>query len=150
MSYPVAHTAMADRANAFQKSFNLQFNDIELLNVALRAPGVVDREGNRGLALIGDSALKLALRIVGLERGLSRGDFSPTVDKICSNENLAQRGTALRIDQFIWCNPAQKSVGPGLMATTMQAIIGAYFKDQGKDFAAVLRVLAVLGLDWTD
>jgi ribonuclease-3 len=32
----------------------------------------------------------------------------------------------------------------------MKAIVGAYFLDQELDFAALLRILAALGLSWPD
>jgi ribonuclease-3 len=36
------------------------------------------------------------------------------------------------------------------MATTMEAIVGAYFEDQARDFAALQRVVAALGLSWPE
>lgn len=77
--------------------------------------------------------------------------ISTVVSEIAGNRNLAQRGFALTVDQYILNNPSQGTfVAPKLMATTMEAIVGAYFLDQEFDFAALPRVLAVLDLSWPD
>lgn len=59
---------MDDRARAFEKRFNLRFNNITLLTEALTAPGVYSPEGNRGHGFFGDTALQLALQREGRER----------------------------------------------------------------------------------
>lgn len=63
-----------------------------------------------------------------------------------TNTNLAQIGFAKAIDKFIHLNPSlQGVVGKKLMATTMEAILGAVYLDS-RDIAAVLRVVVRLGL----
>ncbi|KAL4938071.1 hypothetical protein BDV06DRAFT_215410 [Aspergillus oleicola] len=143
---------MADRAAAFQTHFNLPFNDPTSLIQALTFPGAIGAfttDGNRTLAHIGDSGLDLVLRVEGYERGLSRGQTDPLIDKIVSNRNLAKRGFALGIGTYIRNNPSQGSkISEKTMATTMEAIVGAYFEDQGMRFDALKRVVVVLGLGW--
>ncbi|BCS27058.1 uncharacterized protein APUU_60106A [Aspergillus puulaauensis] len=142
---------MNDRARAFENRFNLRFNNITLLTEALTAPGVYSPEGNKGHGLFGDTALQLALQREGRERQQRVERISNVVSAIANNDNLAQRGFALSIDQYTCVNPSQGTyVAPGFMATTMEAIIGAYFLDQECDFAALLRVLAILGLSWPE
>lgn len=170
-------TTMEARAHALEELLGLRFNNIRLLIEALIAPGVYSPEGNRGHGLFGDTALQLALQREGRKReqrvGMHQSINQPShssplmsntniylyileristvVSKIASNENLIQRALALTVDQYILNNPSQGTfVPPKLIATTMEAIVGAYFLDQELDFAALLRVLAALGLSWPD
>ncbi|KAL4963060.1 ribonuclease III domain-containing protein [Aspergillus stella-maris] len=143
---------MADRATAFQIHFNLFFNDPTILIQALTAPGalgVTTTDGNKALAHVGDSLLDLILRDEGYSRGLTRGQIELVIDKIVSNKNLAKRGVALGIDGYIRNNPSQgTTISVKTMATTMEAIVGAYFRDQGRKFESLERVVRVLGLGW--
>ncbi|OJJ05804.1 hypothetical protein ASPVEDRAFT_87139 [Aspergillus versicolor CBS 583.65] len=142
---------MEARAHALEELLGLRFNNIRLLIEALIAPGVYSPEGNRGHGLFGDTAIQLALQREGRKREQRVERISTVVSKIASNENLIQRALALTVDQYILNNPSQGTfVPPKLIATTMEAIVGAYFLDQELDFAALLRVLAALGLSWPD
>ncbi|KAL2867268.1 ribonuclease III domain-containing protein [Aspergillus lucknowensis] len=149
-----ARTTTNNLALAFQTNFDLRFNDETLLLQALTAPGALGAtsiDGNKGLAHIGDSALELYLRDEGFERGLTRNGIKVILDEIVSNKALAKRGVALGLDGYIQNNPSQgRVVSEGTMANTMEAIIGAYFKDQGMDFQALRRVIMVLGLGWPE
>ncbi|KAL4973078.1 ribonuclease III domain-containing protein [Aspergillus desertorum] len=134
-----------------QNHFNLPFSDPTLLLGALLAAGVKTREGNKSLGLIGDTALQLYLQVKGRERGMSLERISLTISRVAGNKNLAQRGFELGIDKYIYNNPSQGSyISDKLMATTMEAIVGAYFEDQGKEFEALERVVGVLGLGWPE
>ncbi|KAL4923583.1 ribonuclease III domain-containing protein [Aspergillus undulatus] len=149
-----ARTTATNLALSFQNHFNLPFNDETLLLQALTAPGALGAtsiDGNKGLAHIGDSALELLLRDEGFERGFSRGEIKVIVDEIVSNKSLAKRGVALGLNRYIRNNPSQGHVvSEGTMANTMEAVVGAYFKDQGMDFQALRRVVEVLGLGWPE
>ena len=64
-----------------------------------------------------------------------------------SNYRLAQIGFARGIDSFILLNPSLRGTVPtSLMATTMEAILGAVYLDSQKNIAPVLRVVIRLGL----
>jgi ribonuclease III len=64
-----------------------------------------------------------------------------------SNYRLAQIGFARGIDSFILLNPSLRGTVPkSLMATTMEAILGAVYLDSQKNIASVLRVVIRLGL----
>jgi ribonuclease-3 len=67
---------------------------------------------------------------------------------VASNENLFNRGVAVGLDPFIVKNPGQWGImaGKNVMATTMEAIIGAVYYDSNKNVHDYERVMAVLGL----
>ncbi|KAL4989589.1 ribonuclease III domain-containing protein [Aspergillus falconensis] len=135
----------------FQNDFNLPFTNPTLLAGAFRAPGVTTREGNKSLGLLGDTALQLYLQVKGRERGMSLERISLTTSLVAGNRNLAQRGFDLGIYKYICNNPSQGTfISDKLMATTMEAIVGAYFEDQGRDFEALGRVVGALGLGWPE
>jgi ribonuclease-3 len=76
-----------------------------------------------------------------------KGRTTQLHDTWAANENLWQIGFAKRLDTFIHLNPSSRGVVQDrLMATTMEAILGAVYLDGQKDIAAVLRVVLYLGL----
>lgn len=76
-----------------------------------------------------------------------KGRTTQLHDTWAANENLWRIGFAKNLDIFIHLNPSSGGVVQDrLMATTMEAILGAVYLDSGKDIAAVLRVVINLGL----
>lgn len=70
-----------------------------------------------------------------------------TVGTKGGNANLASEGRAHGIDAFINKNPSQGSqISPGLMAQTVEAILGAVWLDS-KSLAAVGAVMQALNLE---
>lgn len=59
-----------------------------------------------------------------------------------TNENLAKIGFSLGMDTYIQLNPSAQGIVPErLMATTMEAIIGAVYLDRNRDIMAVRRLI---------
>ncbi|KAL4798328.1 ribonuclease III domain-containing protein [Aspergillus venezuelensis] len=145
-------TTMAERAAAFQVTFGLKFNGPDFLIQALTAPGALGAtttDGNKALAHIGDSGLDLVLRVEGYKRGLTLDQIGPMTAAIVCNKNLAKRGFALGLERYIRNNPSQGNmISERTMASTVEAIVGAYFLDQGMCIEALGRVVRVLGLGW--
>ncbi|KAL4776650.1 ribonuclease III domain-containing protein [Aspergillus nidulans var. acristatus] len=140
-----------DGALRLQYHFDLPFVNPTLLTGALLAPGVTSREGNKAFGLLGGTALQLYLQVEGLKREMSLEQISQAMSQVAGKRNLAQRGFDLGIDKWIRNNPSQGSyISDKLMATTMEAIVGAYFEDQGRTFAALERIVSVLGLGWPE
>ncbi|KAL4998460.1 ribonuclease III domain-containing protein [Aspergillus recurvatus] len=134
-----------------QEYFDLAFINPTLLAGALAAPGAITREGNKSLGLLGGTALQLYLQVQGRERDMSLERISQTISQVAANKNLAQRGFDLGINKYILNNPSQGSyISAKLMATTMEAIVGAYFEDQMREFEALERIVGVLGLGWPE
>lgn len=71
---------------------------------------------------------------------------------MASNGNLYEKGIALGLDPYIVKNPSQRNQVAGrlVMATTMEAILGAVYYDSNKNLGACERVMAVLGLSWPE
>ncbi|KAL3465721.1 ribonuclease III domain-containing protein, partial [Aspergillus heterothallicus] len=139
----------SQRFSAFLTQFSLDPPDPNRMMGSLRAAGVLDRDGNKKLALIGDSVLRTHIQIKGYERGMTRGEIDGMVKHLACNAHLAQRGFAARLERYIWNNPSQGTqISEGLMATTVEAIIGAVYLDNGKDLAAIESIITAFGLNW--
>lgn len=67
------------------------------------------------------------------------------------NARLSGRGSHHALDRYIQRNPSQGTfVSHKLMASTVQAIIGAVYVDSDYDNVAVRRVMETLGLFWPE
>jgi len=64
-------------------------------------------------------------------------------NEILGNDGLADRGYALGVVQCIFVADGTYRKSPKMIATTLEAIIGAVFQDGGDD--AVMRVMKHLG-----
>jgi len=64
-------------------------------------------------------------------------------NEILGNDGLAARGDALGVDQCIFVADGTYRKSPKMLATTLEAIVGAVFQDGGDD--AVMRVIEHLG-----
>ncbi|KAJ5126326.1 uncharacterized protein N7443_009370 [Penicillium atrosanguineum] len=102
-------------------------------------------QGNKRLALIGDATLRLVLYECGYEDEASIRDMRNAQNTRATNENLAQIGFSLGLDVYIQLNPSAQGIIPGrLMATTMEAIIGAVYLDSNKDIMVIRRLIVNL------
>ncbi|PYI36385.1 ribonuclease III [Aspergillus indologenus CBS 114.80] len=136
---------------SIQSRLGVTFDKPSLIHEAFMAAGAVNRDGNKDLALIGDSALQLFLQTQGRTRNASRERINQVVSRIAGNANLAQRGFELGLDQYIVKNPSQGNyVADKLMATTVEAIVGAVFLETNWDQEALQRAVNALGLAWPD
>ncbi|KAJ5337364.1 uncharacterized protein N7506_005386 [Penicillium brevicompactum] len=159
----------AERIHAVEVIINYEFHDKYLLVKALEAAGAtMAGQGNKRLALIGDAALRLVLYEFGYEDEASiretpqyiliyfvipcpnvdenvnemKGDMTNAQNTRATNENLAKIGFSLGIDAYIQLNPSAQGVVPErLMATTIEAIIGAVYLDRNKDIMVVRRLI---------
>ncbi|KAL4736118.1 ribonuclease III [Aspergillus similis] len=142
---------LPQRSQAFLRDFSLEFEDERLIVLALQAAGAQDRDGNKKLALIGDSILRLIIHLEGFNRGMSRGMIDDMVKRLACNAHLAECGFTAGLDAYIWNNPSQgNKISDNLMATTVEAILGAVFLDNDQDLAAVQTVMAMFGLTWPE
>lgn len=64
------------------------------------------------------------------------------------NAHLSKQGFDLGIDQFIVKNPIQLDIGNRLMATTMEAIIGAVNLNCNGQIPLCAGAMAALGISW--
>ncbi|KAJ5517495.1 hypothetical protein N7527_009055 [Penicillium freii] len=160
----------AESIRAIESILNYEFHDKSLLDKAFEAPGATEaRGGHQRQALIGDAALKLVLTELGYESNAStgkprstaypfpfilcfsidevKGEITISRDSRVSNENLKRLGESLGLNAYFRLNPSSQGVVPrSMMATTMEAIIGAVYLDSGKDMATTRALVNRLGI----
>jgi ribonuclease-3 len=83
-------------------------------------------------------------------RRVSPGSIDAMVQRLARNDNLSDRGFELGIDSYIQNNPSQGTISRGVMATTVEAIIGAVYLDKNGELAAVGQIIAAFGLGWPE
>ncbi|KAH7135180.1 ribonuclease III domain-containing protein [Dendryphion nanum] len=107
-------------------------------------------EYNKRLAILGDLTLDKVLGKMWYERqnqfglGLSLENWSTIRFDLTANKSLAKRGRELGIDSCILRNDGTSTVSDMMVATTIEAVIGAVDQDGGE--GAVQKVMNKIGL----
>ncbi|KAH2035403.1 hypothetical protein KXW27_003641 [Aspergillus fumigatus] len=150
-----SHMSLDERADVVEDIIHYDFTNRSILYEALRSAGALAltgrahrSDGNKDLAQVGDAVLQLILVMDGYEAKGSRGYINQIVSSTASNPNLAQVGFKAGLESVILINPSQASVSPGVMAQTVEAILGAVYLDSQMDVQAVRAVMASLSLGW--
>ncbi|KAB8264066.1 ribonuclease III domain-containing protein [Aspergillus pseudonomiae] len=106
-------------------------------------------DGHKDLAQLGDAVLRLILVKDGYQAHATRGQINDTHSGKASNAFLARIGFQKGFDRYLYVNPSQGgTVSDKVMATTVEAILGAVYIDSGENIQAVRSVVAELGLAW--
>ncbi|KAJ5941932.1 hypothetical protein N7516_002100 [Penicillium verrucosum] len=137
-----------EELQVFEKKINYSFANDALLREALQVSSGFNGDGNKKLALIGDTILDLVIVTLGCDKNKTRGEISITIQQRASNAYLADQGFIHGIDKFIVKNPCQCKIMPNVMATTMEAIIGAVYLDCNQQIQPCIDVMTALGLSW--
>ncbi|EXL66158.1 hypothetical protein FOPG_17648 [Fusarium oxysporum f. sp. conglutinans race 2 54008] len=131
--------------------FNSKVLCAEALNAAADSKSVYILDGilqrmpkNDRLAVYGDSAAAFYLCSIWVQRGLDKHCWTMLRHDLISNENLARVGMEYGLHACINVNGGTVQVTPGMVATAVEAILGAVERDGGHDTLA--RVMAHLGL----
>ncbi|KAJ6119037.1 hypothetical protein N7471_012988 [Penicillium samsonianum] len=112
-----------------QDKIGYHFQSPEILREALQPAGTAPLQGNKRLALVGDSALVLSI----LDKSYQHNE---TIRKHCN------------LDRYLQKPPAQRGViTQYTRASALEAILGAVWFDSNMDIHAVDRVRKKLGLD---
>ncbi|KAJ5063706.1 ribonuclease III domain-containing protein [Bipolaris maydis] len=120
------------------------FSNSELLDEALLAAGAAasskdiegDVQGNKRLALLGDSVLQEVVLEPWYNSEESTG----------GNTKLSQIAHRSGISSYITKNPSQEGQVPQeTAASTIEALVGAIYLDSGKDISMVKKALKVIG-----
>ncbi|KAB8239006.1 ribonuclease III domain-containing protein [Aspergillus alliaceus] len=128
-----------------------RFTDRLQLRKALQLADSIHQDGNKYLALLGDTVIKLVLVKEGLCRHATRGQISNIISEKLSNTYLAQRGFSTGLAECVYKNRSQgNTIYPGPMASTVEAIIGAVFIDSGEKVTAAEGVMEALGISWPE
>ncbi|KFX88316.1 hypothetical protein V490_07723 [Pseudogymnoascus sp. VKM F-3557] len=100
---------------------------------------------NKRLSQVGDASASLTLWTQWFPTAQSRGAGDKKRQTHLSNANLARRGRALGIDQHMRCNAGTEFISDSMIATTMEALLGAAFYNGGLDFVAQMLKVMDLG-----
>lgn len=140
MNAPSLAPLRKTRIEICQQIIGYRFRNTKYIRQALTPLGSI----NQRLALVGDKVADAQLvgRWYVDKKQPLRSQWSSVRNSLVSNENLAEVGVRLRIQD---CTSPPCRPGPG-MATTMEAIIGAVWLDSKRDFGAVNAVMERLGL----
>jgi len=131
---------------------NYRFRNHLLLREALQAASQPPlrigkrtlHEGNKSLAHIGDAVIYLVIRRWAYAMRLTTAQAHHLTTLRGMNSSLARLGFSLHLENHINGVARERTVSPRLMATTVEAILGAVFIDGG--FEGVKRVMEKLGL----
>ncbi|HTX73252.1 MAG TPA: ribonuclease III [Rectinemataceae bacterium] len=132
---------------AFQKTADLRFRSIELLNLALthRSCGNEDplhAQNNERLEFLGDAVLGLvtASCLYSQLADRSEGELARVKSYVVSEEVLSEQARALGIDRCILLGKGEEQSGGrnkrAILADALEAVIGACYLDAGFDTAS--------------
>ncbi|KAI4173984.1 MAG: hypothetical protein LQ346_008307 [Caloplaca aetnensis] len=143
---------MSNTVNGVQGIIGYVFNDPYLVVEAVTAAGSRTSSGNRQfadgnkrLAVLGDTVLQLALAQDWYDGNEPRGAFTKILQRVGSNSNISRVGLANNLDAFVLLAGAQSTISPGTMAATVEALIGAVYLDSN-DMNTVKAVMQTLDL----
>ncbi|KAL6719771.1 hypothetical protein ACLMJK_001692 [Lecanora helva] len=141
---------------AVETIISYHFTDKTLLRKALQAAGsiasicntggVLDTDGNKRPAIVGDVVLKLVLVEEWYRLNTPRAHADAIVKEVASNENLDTVGKRLGLDRYVEVAPGMRGIQVPwrTMAATMEAMIWAVYVDGGIE--AVKQVMRTMGL----
>jgi ribonuclease-3 len=66
------------------------------------------------------------------------------------NAYLSREGVRLGLGQLIVKNPSQSFIGNKIMASTMEAIVGAVYLDTNQQIPVCADVMMGLGISWSE
>ncbi|KAF7944516.1 hypothetical protein ACHAO1_010127 [Botrytis cinerea] len=110
---------------------------------------IVERQGNRRLALIGDALIRLELVHNRYLQGASLETSHICVSKNASNRNLGTIGQHNGLVDQMVLPTSQHEPAVYTVATTVEALIGAIWLDSEQDFGVVGRAIRALHIDPT-
>lgn len=126
--------------NEFCRSVNIKFKNIELLDQAFHHRSITNErkelKNNERLEFLGDSVLGMvtaAYLYTNLDN--PEGDLAKIKSVVVSEKSLAPIAVNLKIDKLLILGKGEELSGgrskPAILADCMEAIIGAYYLDQG-------------------
>ncbi|KAL8817405.1 MAG: hypothetical protein Q9223_003756 [Gallowayella weberi] len=146
---------MNSAVEGVEATIGYKFDDRFLLWEALQAAGSYvsltggagNRKfpnGNKRLAVLGDTVLQLVLVEVWYAGGQERVAFDQLRQRVGSNINLNSVGIQARLDTFVQRAGGTTVVSPVTMTATVEAILGAVYLDSNME--SVRAVMQALGL----
>ncbi|KAL2371983.1 RNAse III, variant [Blastomyces gilchristii SLH14081] len=138
-----------DRLSNTEEATGYIFTNPELCLDALRTAGYTPGGGHKGLAQVGDAALRLVLVMVGYEKGASREQINDALRVRASNIHLARQGFEKCLEKCVYRTEGVV-VSQKIMATTVQAVLGAVYIDCEQNTSVFQGVIKALGLSWPE
>jgi len=144
-----------DELAAFQKKAGLRFKSLELLNRALTHRSRTNEESfrnenNERLEFLGDAVLGMVAASYLYKKLPDRaeGELARVKSFVVSEDTLSELALALGIDRALLIGKGEEQSGgrgkKAILADAMEAVIGAYYLDQGFDKVAafILKILS--------
>ena len=131
--------------SSFEKIIQYQFQDKELLNMALthssfcRENGLDNRDSNERLEFLGDAYLDAitATELYQRQKNVGEGKLTRIRATVVCEHSLAQVGKRLSIGSYLNMGKGEEHSGgrnrESIIADAMEAVIGAIFLDGGYD-----------------
>ncbi|ERF69526.1 hypothetical protein EPUS_01855 [Endocarpon pusillum Z07020] len=150
------HPSMLPKVDHCQEILKYQFKDRDLCWEALQMAGSGVRSagsrsipnGNKRLAIVGDFVLDLILSKDWYDSGALEGTWDNIRQSVVSNAMLGRVGTSSDLVKCIELPNGQKQASSKMMATTVEAVIGAVYLDAGPTgLAAAGNVMQELGIE---
>ncbi|KAI4114977.1 MAG: hypothetical protein LQ345_004334 [Seirophora villosa] len=149
----VSLTEKMERAIAgIQDIIGYTFSDPALVWEAICAAGSFTSggnrtfaDGNKRLAVLGDTVLQLALAEDWYGGRDTREVFTRIRQEVGSNVSLNLVGRTSNISALVNLSPGQRAIAPNTMAATVEAILGAVYLDS-QGMTAVKAVMRTLGM----
>ncbi|KAJ0351631.1 hypothetical protein COL26b_004524 [Colletotrichum chrysophilum] len=106
------------------------------------------RKGNKQLAGLGDRIISVVIVMTSVDDNISIGNTNARIQMCANNERLARLCDAVGLTRCIVRNPSQQGmVSQRTKADTLEAVVGAVFKDGGLDVAEeVIEHLGIIDL----
>ncbi|KAG9522142.1 hypothetical protein KCU93_g7155, partial [Aureobasidium melanogenum] len=112
-----------------------------------RIAGRLAYEGNKRLAIVGDTAMTLAIAGPWYEKDDTLGDWDSKRQRLLSNNNLARIARETGLVECMVVNPRNPvQASTKLAANLVEAVIGAVWVDSNESIHAVRQVMEALGL----
>ncbi|CEN59248.1 hypothetical protein ASPCAL01700 [Aspergillus calidoustus] len=147
-------TGLSGRVIAFMERFHLELENPDLLVRALRCRSLRATDDARSLSFVGDAVFRLYAATLGQEKGHSVGQVAALTKVLYSNKALARQAWRLRLDEtanlrHILATSAdyKKDTLEILLATTLEAVVGAVFIDKKHSLHDTIPFLTALGLN---
>ncbi|KAL8830789.1 MAG: hypothetical protein Q9170_005572 [Blastenia crenularia] len=148
----MASNRMERAVHGIEAIIGYTFDDPYLVWEAVSAAGSVVSgggrqfpNGNKRLAILGDTVLQLVLAEDWYSGRQPRAAFDRIRQHLASNGNLNSVGRSHGIDAHVNLAGGQSVISPATMAATVEAVIGAVYLDSSSTHA-VRDILRPLGL----
>ncbi|KAE8393015.1 hypothetical protein BDV23DRAFT_180894 [Aspergillus alliaceus] len=148
------HASVTNRTTSIEKKkkkiTNYHLTNPVTLHEALRTPSSIPIahpyhiDGQKDLSQIGDAAIRLVLVTDGYDAQATRGQITEIHITTANNRYLARTGFRKGLDGFLYGSFPGDIVPDRVMATTVEAILGAVYVDSGESMGAGRRV----GVAW--